>query len=330
MARPRVQVATKNFSYGGIGVKIKRPALSFPDAVEAELLLARAKKAAAARATGSRIPGMEKKVAGKGGKGGGKGGNNKNVGMGKGGREAAVYATKLRRGPSGSAVEVCLAELVAGPVPHNVVHYAAAFHRLRELKQWRRALAVLEQLKNDSTVWVDCAAAAGSSLEDVDARADADARQAASDPAFAWALQCRTKVRHLHNEALAGCAKAGLWETAFDLLESMRERSRSSTRQWKSSGSRGSGPSQALDSSSGGEDWSWMEPDARNYTAALTACAKAPGYGAAAKSQTGRKKSTTTAPWEAALGLLSVMEERQDPLDQYAYHAAVCTCTVGK
>jgi hypothetical protein len=68
-----------------------------------------------------------------------------------------------------------------------------------------------------------------------------------------------------------------------------------------------------------------MEPDARNYTAALTACAKAPGYGATAKSQAGRKKSVTSAPWEAALGLMSVMEERRDPLDQYAYHAAICT-----
>jgi pentatricopeptide repeat protein len=202
------------------------------------------------------------------------------------------------------------------------VHYAAAFHRLRELKQWRRALSVMEQLKNDSTVWADCAAAAGSSVDDADARADADARQAASDPAFAWALECRTKVRHLHNEALAGCAKAGLWETAFDLLEGMRERSRSSSRRW-TNGSRGNGLPDA--NGGGGEDWSWMEPDARNYTAALTACAKAPGYGATAKSQAGRKKSVTSAPWEAALGLMSVMEERRDPLDQYAYHAAICT-----
>jgi hypothetical protein len=60
MTRPRVQVVTRSSSYGGIGGKSKRPALSFPDAVEAELLLERAKKSAAARAAGNRITGAEK------------------------------------------------------------------------------------------------------------------------------------------------------------------------------------------------------------------------------------------------------------------------------
>jgi hypothetical protein len=74
-----------------------------------------------------------------------------------------------------------LDELVQNPkLSQNVLHYAAAFHRLKELKEWRRALAVATTMRLDPAM-KKC-------LEASDAATPVE--------------EMRSRYRQIHNEAL--------------------------------------------------------------------------------------------------------------------------------
>jgi len=107
----------------------------------------------------------------------------------------------------------------------------------------------------------------------------------------------RERFRHLMNHGLTVCGRTGQWQLALEWVEAMRAAS---------------------------EQRPWLVPDGKNFTAALTACAKAleakktrHGSGGNGGSE-GRDGAC-----EAALGLFGQMQERGDPIDAYTYNAVI-------
>ena len=254
-------------------------------------------------------------------------------------------STKLRHAPTKAAIFRILHELrqlgrqqrsatgKSGVPCPNVYHYSSAFYRLSQIKQWREAIELFNEMRKNRDVMSvlqnvgetnskshssDNAIETGSAktvspsvtIVDEDLFERLPLRPQASStsrvPVNDETTDARRRIRKLYNEALILCGRTGQWRTAFEVLDDMRDRSCS-----------------LINTQDGGVDAcrELMAPDDGNYTAALTACGK----------------SRDVKGWEAAVALFELLKQqkkrseglgakRAAAVHPFAYNAVIAAC----
>lgn len=236
------------------------------------------------------IPSVDKSTSNKA-KGGSKGkGKDKGKGKGKGGSpfdaELRKYAMKLRRADKPSDVTSTLDELIQSTLKHNIYHYSAAFHRLRDFKRWNACMRIFDLFTEDASI-----------LNLVEPNNHNDVA-GYMDEAL---TERRIQYRLLYNAGLGVCGKSGDWKKAIEMVDSMRN--------WTSKTA-----SQA----------DWMKPDGLNYASVFKACARAkPNCEYEGQVSSNAGKTEGMSPCDAALGLFGLMKERGDEIHPYSYHAII-------